>query len=108
MVMTMRLDGTAPGWVARLWMALRAGLLRLGLVLAALVFIASALVVGVLGAVVLVPWWLLRGRKMVGGLRFGRYGPLGRYGPMRRPQPGPPAGGLGDVVDVEVREVRRP
>jgi hypothetical protein len=102
MVMTMRLDGSSPGLGGRLGVALRTGVVRLGLVLAALVFVASALVVSLIGAVVLVPWWLLRGRKMVGALRSGRYGPL------RRPQPGPPRDGLGDVVDVEVREVRGP
>lgn len=100
--MTMRLDGTSPGFGARLATALRAGVVGLGLALAALVFIASALVVSLIGAVVLVPWWLLRGRRIAGGLRFGRYGPL------RRPQPGPPRDGLGDVVDVDVREVRGP
>lgn len=74
-------------------------LVRVVLGLGALIFIASTIVAGLIAAVVVVPWLLLSGRSP-GRIR------MWRYGHWRRQGPGGPEGGLGDVVDVEVREIR--
>ena len=78
---------------------------RLLLGIGALLLVLSTLLLGMLLALVLVPWALLRGRRPA-DVRFGwQAGPRApgwaRPAPMRR------AESPDDVVDVEVRELPR-
>lgn len=85
--------------LSRALLAVGGLLVRVVLGLGALIFVASTIVAGLIAAVVVVPWLLLSGRSP-GRIR------MWRYGHWRRQGPGAPEGGLGDIVDVEVREIR--
>lgn len=80
----------------------------IALALAGLVFMLFALAVGLVTAVTLVAWALMRGRRPQ-GIRFGMP-PGGRFGGARgsrgaAPWPRPRRG---EVIDVEVRDVTPP
>jgi hypothetical protein len=85
--------------ISRALLAVGGVLVRVVLGLGALIFIASTVVAGLIAAVVVVPYLMLSGRSP-GRIR------MWRYGHWRRQGPGAPEDGHGDVVDVEVREIR--